>query len=109
MCTQLAEQEPTHSPSRPPNNRFSDEDGEADPSLGPVRRSQGADLADLLERTEPHDLGLYYHARSAPAAPDWGPPPGDAAASYQVGRSGSWSGLLSCPLRQTCNEPIASA
>ena len=55
---------------------------EVDEHAGPVRKSQGADLAQLLEGAEAYDSG-YYHRSRVNLLQEYGLPPADAL-SYQV-------------------------
>ncbi|GAB4820860.1 hypothetical protein N2152v2_007906 [Parachlorella kessleri] len=66
---------------------------EVDEHAGPVRKSQGADLAQLLEGAEAYDAG-YYHRSRVNLLQEFGLPPADAL-SYQ-GLSFDLKGLAAC-------------
>ena len=55
---------------------------EGDEHAGPVRKSQGADLGQLLEGAEAYDAG-YYHRSRVNLLQEYGLPPADAL-SYQA-------------------------
>ena len=60
-----------------------EEQAAAAAALGPVRQSQGADLAQLLSQVEPFDQAFYYRSRVT-LAQEFGLPPEAEAGGYQV-------------------------